>query len=155
MVALRPLTAEEFQRYLKPAIASYARMHQRAGKLPAKMALARARKDYRELLPKGVKSPHHHLYAIVHKGAAIGMTWFELRRKQGRRKAFIFDFQLKPSQRGKGFGRKSLRALEREARRLGAEEIGLHVFGQNLRARALYETSGYRYTSMHMSKALR
>ena len=155
MVALRPMSPEEFQRYLKPAIASYARMHRRAGKLTDKQATARAKRDYAQLLPKGVRSANQFLYALVRAGKAIGMTWFEIRRKQGKRKAFIFDFQLQPSQRGKGFGRQSLRALEREAKRLGAEEVGLHVFGHNQRARALYESSGYRYTSMHMSKPLR
>jgi GNAT superfamily N-acetyltransferase len=155
MVSLRPMRSEEFRRYLEPAIRGYARMHIRAGDIDPRKALARARADYAELLPKGVKSRGQFLYSILCEGKPIGMTWFELKRKHGKEKAFIFDFQVKPSERGKGLGRKALRALEREARRLGAQEVGLHVFGHNLRARALYETSGYRYTSMHMSKSLR
>ena len=154
MVALRPMSGEEFERYLEPAIRDYGRMHHRAG-ISLKRAMARARKDYAELLPKGLQSPGHFLYSFFHQGKAIGMAWFELQRKEGRKKAFIFDINLRPAQRGKGHGRKALRALEREAKRLGAQMIGLHVFGHNLRARALYETSGYRYTSMHMSKSLR
>ena len=149
------MSTEEFQRYLKPAIKGYARMHQRAGNLNAKSALARAQADYRQLLPKGLKTPGQFLYSIVAEGKAIGMSWFELKRKQGKRRAFIFDFQLKRSERGKGLGRKALRTLEREASRLGAQIVGLHVFARNQRARALYETSGYRYTSMHMGKSLR
>jgi ribosomal protein S18 acetylase RimI-like enzyme len=155
MIALRPMTPEEFQRYLEPAIASYARVHKRAGNLSDRQAMARARRDYRELLPKGVKSPRQFLHSILRDGKAIGMTWIEVRRKHGRKEAFIFDIKINPSQRGKGLGRKALRALERQAKRLGAQMIRLNVFGHNLRARALYETSGYRYTSMHMSKPLR
>jgi GNAT superfamily N-acetyltransferase len=155
MIALRPMSAEEFRRYLDPAIRSYARLHQRAGKLTWMRALARAKKDYAELLPRGLRSPRQFLYSILYEGRAIGMFWLEMRRKEGRKKAFIFDIQLKPSQRGKGFGRAALAALEGEAKRLGAREVGLHVFGHNVRARGLYETSGYRYTSMHMTKPLR
>jgi ribosomal protein S18 acetylase RimI-like enzyme len=154
MVSLRPMSSDEFRRYLGPAISSYGRMHHRAG-IPLRRAMARARKDYAQLLPKGLKSPGHFLYSFLHRDKAIGMAWFELQRKEGTKKAFIFDINLKPAERGKGLGRKALRALEREARRLGAQAIGLHVFGHNRRARALYESSGYRYTSMHMSKALR
>ena len=148
------MSTDEFRRYLEPAIRGYARAHQRAG-LSARRAIAHAKREYAELLPKGVESPRHFLYSILHEGKSVGMTWFELQRKAGKRKAFIFDFQIKPSARGKGFGRRALRALEREAKRVGAQRVGLHVFGYNLRARALYETSGYRYTSMHMSKSLR
>jgi ribosomal protein S18 acetylase RimI-like enzyme len=154
MVNLRPMSAEEFRRYLEPAIRSYGRMHHRAG-VSLRRAMARARKDYAELLPKGLQSPGHFLYSFLHRDQVIGMAWFELQRKEGKKKAFIFDINLKPAQRGKGLGREALRALEREARRVGAQAIGLHVFGHNLRARSLYESSGYRYTSMHMSKPLR
>ncbi len=149
------MSASEFQRYLRPAIEGYARLHQRAGKLTAKRALTIAKRDYAQLLPKGLGSPRQFLYSILNNGKPIGSLWFELKRKDGKKRAFIFDFKVDPSHRGKGFGRKALQALEREAKRLGAQVVGLHVFGQNLRARALYETSGYRYTSMHMSKSLR
>ena len=149
------MAEKEFRSYLEPAIRAYARMHQRAGGLTWRRALARARKDYAELLPRGLRSARQFLYSLVHESKPVGMTWFELRRKQGKRTAFIFDFQIARAQRGKGLGREALRALEGEARRLGAEEVGLHVFGSNLRARALYETSCYRYTGMHMRKPLR
>jgi ribosomal protein S18 acetylase RimI-like enzyme len=155
MIALRPMAESEFRSYLAPAIRGYARQHRTAGDVDPKKALARARADYDELLPHGLKTPGQFMYSIVHAGKAVGMLWFELKKKHGKRRAFIFDFQIMPSQRGKGFGRKALRALEREARRLGAQVVGLHVFGHNRAARALYETSGYRYTSMHMNKPLR
>ena len=149
------MSSEEFRRYLEPAIRGYARMHQRAAKLSWKKAMAVARRDYAQLLPKGLKSRAQFLYSILHEGRVIGRVWFELKRKDGSNRAFIYDIALNPSQRGKGLGRRALRAFEREAKRLGAQVAGLHVFGHNARARALYETSGYHYTSMHMSKSLR
>jgi len=48
----------------------------------------------------------------------------------------------------------AMAAIEQQARVLGAVAVELHVFGENLPARGLYEKCGYRYTSMHMSKDL-
>lgn len=155
-IALRPMTAPEFQRYLKPAIRGYAQMHIRAGDVEPKQALRRAKADYAELLPKGLASPGHHLYSITlaDDGKPIGIVWFELKQRQGKRKAFIFDFAINRAQRGKGFGSRSMSAIEQQAKLLGAVAVDLHVFGHNLAARGLYEKCGYRYTGMHMTKDL-
>ena len=156
LLALRPMTAVEFQRYLKPAIRDYAQMHIRAGDVDPKQALKRAQADYAQLLPKGIASPGHHLYAIrpTQGGKAIGMVWFELKQRHGKRKAFIFDFAINKAQRGRGFGAQAMRAIEQQAKVLGAVIVELHVFGENMAARGLYEKCGYRYTSMRMSKDL-
>jgi len=150
------MTAMEFQRYLKPAIRGYAQLHVRAGDVDPKQALKKAKADYAQLLPKGIASPGHHLYAITRAedGKPIGMAWFELKQRHGKRKAFIFDFAIDKAQRGKGFGAQAMSAIEQQARVLGAVVVELHVFGENLPARALYEKCGYRYTSMRMSKDL-
>ncbi|HYL88590.1 MAG TPA: GNAT family N-acetyltransferase [Burkholderiales bacterium] len=155
-IALRPMTPGEFQRYLKPAIRGYAQMHIRAGDVEPKQALRRAKADYAQLLPKGLATPGHHLYTITlaDNGKPIGMAWFELKQRHGKRKAFIFDFAINKAQRGKGFGGQSMSAIEQQAKVLGAVTVDLHVFGHNLAARGLYEKCGYRYTGMHMSKDL-
>ena len=131
------MTMIEFRRYLKLAVPAYARGHVRAGDVDPKKALAKAKAEYAELLPKGVATPGHHLYTIVlaENDKAIGMLWFDLKQRHGKRKAFIFDFRLEKAQRGKGLGRQALAALD-------------------VAARALYEKSGFRYSSMHMTKDL-
>jgi len=155
-IALRPMTPTEFRRYLKVAVPSYARAHIRAGDVDPKQALKRAKADYAELLPKGVATPGHHLHTIPFpdNGKAIGMLWFELKQRHGKRRAFIFDFSLDKAQRGKGLGTEAMAALEQQARILGALAVGLHVFGDNTAARALYEKCGYRYMGMQMTKDL-
>jgi GNAT superfamily N-acetyltransferase len=131
MVALRPMSAGEFQRYLKSAIPEYARAHVRAGDVDPKKALAKARAEYRGLLPKGVATRGQYLYAIIADAKAIGMLWFEVHRRHGRRKAYLFDIRLDKAQRGKGFGR------------------------HNLVARGLYESCGYECRHVNMTKELR
>jgi ribosomal protein S18 acetylase RimI-like enzyme len=156
LIALRPMSTGEFQRYLKPAIRGYAQMHIRAGDVEPKHALRRAKADYAGLLPKGLASPGHHLYTItlVEGGKRIGMVWFEIKQRHGKRKAFIFDFAIDKAQRGKGRGTQAMSVIEQQAKVLGALAVDLHVFGHNTAARGLYEKCGYRYMGMQMSKDL-
>jgi ribosomal protein S18 acetylase RimI-like enzyme len=47
-----------------------------------------------------------------------------------------------------------LAELENVAREKGVEKIGLHVFGHNAAARALYQKVGYIETNVNMSKKI-
>ena len=78
-------------------------MRRMSARRDPKYALKRAKADYAELLPKGIASPGHHLFTITlaDGGKPIGIAWFELRRRHGKRKAFIFDFAIDKAQRGK------------------------------------------------------
>ena len=64
MVLLVPMTALEFDRYLAPAIASYAEAHIKAGDCEPGDALALAQAEYASLLPQGLASPGQHLLSI-------------------------------------------------------------------------------------------
>ncbi len=48
-----------------------------------------------------------------------------------------------PAGRGRGLGRKLLLHAEARAKGLGAKSMSLHVFSNNQRARALYDSAGY------------
>ncbi len=56
--------------------------------------------------------------------------------------------------RGHGLGRELLRLLEAEVRAAGMSRVELNVFGDNERARHLYETSGYTEMARQMAKDL-
>ncbi|MEC5182355.1 ribosomal protein S18 acetylase RimI-like enzyme [Arthrobacter sp. CG_A4] len=66
----------------------------------------------------------------------------------------MFDVEIQPALRSKGFGRQAMILGEAEARRLGATSIGLNVFGYNANARKLYESLGYEATAIQMRKDL-
>ena len=72
----------------------------------------------------------------------------------GRRQAFIYDFRTLDEFHRQGYGTQAMIALEDEVRKLGIDTIGLHVFGHNHAARALYEKVGYEVTDVHMAKHL-
>lgn len=85
----------------------------------------------------------------------IGHVWVTLQRQHGSGGgAWIYDIEVEPEQRGKGFGRALLMAAEEETARHGISKIGLNVFGSNMIARSLYESAGYEVSSTQMTKKL-
>jgi ribosomal protein S18 acetylase RimI-like enzyme len=148
------MTQAQFQAYLDRAVPEYARAHIEAGDCDPGDALARAQADYVALLPAGLKSEDHHLLCIYAPDRAeeIGMVWFELRERDGRKSAFIYDFHIDEAQRGKGYGRETLALVDERLKALGARSVSLNVFGHNHRARALYEKHGFRVTGIGMRK---
>lgn len=148
------MTQSAFDAYLDRAVPEYAQAHIEAGDCEQDRAMEMARADYVALLPAGLKSEGQFLYSIHASGAMepIGMVWFELRERDGRKSAFIYDFHIDASQRGKGYGKETLARVDDLLRSMGARWVSLNVFGHNRRARALYEKHGFKVTSMGMRK---
>lgn len=86
--------------------------------------------------------------------AEVGILWLGMRVRDGRPHAFVLDIEVDTAERRKGYGRALMHAAEREARRLGADSIGLHVFGFNTGAIDLYEQLGYRRTEESLLREL-
>lgn len=68
--------------------------------------------------------------------------------------AWLYDITIDESERGRGYGRGAMVALEDEARALGHERIALNVWGGNDVARGLYRSLGWAEDSVHMRKRL-
>lgn len=88
-------------------------------------------------------------------GLRVGYAWLNLEpRIATTGEAWIYDIEVDPGLRGRGYGRRLLVVAEDEARRAGATHLGLNVFGTNAVTRSLCERSGYEVTTMQMRKAL-
>jgi GNAT superfamily N-acetyltransferase len=59
------------------------------------------------------------------------------------RDAFIDEFYLRESHRGKGWGKRALTFVEDQARSLGVRSIHLEVVRENTTAKEVYRKSGY------------
>jgi ribosomal protein S18 acetylase RimI-like enzyme len=148
------MTAGEFAAYRARSIKGYAAEHVRAGNWSPSQAEELAAKETDDLLPDGVDTPGMLLLAAETASAGlIGIVWVELKHRQTTG-AWIYDIEIIPDQRGRGYGRDLLRAAEREVEKLGVKSIALNVFGGNRAARHLYESSGYEITSLFMRKRL-
>jgi ribosomal protein S18 acetylase RimI-like enzyme len=155
MVRLVPMTEDELKVHLEKSIPEYAADNVAAGYWSEDEALERSRKAFQELLPQGVKTKNNYLFRIQveESGEKIGVLWMkhEIPRPQG----FIYDFVVDEQQRGKGYGRQAMLALEAVVKELGIESLALHVFTKNKVAKGLYESLGYEVTSQNMAKRLR
>ena len=67
---------------------------------------------------------------------------------------WLYDITIEADERGKGYGRGAMLALEEEVRTLGHESVTLNVWGGNAVARGLYRSLGYVEESVHMRKRL-
>jgi len=83
-------------------------------------------------------------------GEAVATLWLALRPRGGRTEGYIYDIEVREGFRGRGYGRATMLAGIEKARELGAEAVGLHVFGHNATARALYQSLGFRPTEPYV-----
>ncbi len=153
---LSPMTLAEYNAWLAESIPDYARDKVAAGQWEQADALARSRAEVEGLLPHGLATAGHHLWAIRERvnGASIGTLWVAEQQHGKRRVAYVFDFRIAAAHRRQGHARRAFLALEDQVRARDLDGISLHVFGHNGAARALYESLGYAATNITMFKPL-
>ncbi len=148
------MTSAEFAAFRAHAVREYAAAHVRAGHWAADTAERRAAQETAELLPQGLETPA--MLLLIGESDAdgvVGTAWVATAQPE-RVGAWLYDIEVVPEQRGKGYGRGLLAALERHLASFGVESLGLNVFGYNPVARELYDSSGYEVTSQNMAKTL-
>ncbi|GGL19723.1 GNAT family N-acetyltransferase [Deinococcus radiotolerans] len=84
----------------------------------------------------------------------MGVLWYALQQRSGATTAFIYEIEIHEPYRRRGYATQAFTLLEIDAAARGATRIGLHVFGHNAPARALYEKLGYHTTNVIMRKEL-
>lgn len=153
IVALRTMNAHEYAAWSAAQLVSYATEIAESGLLDPDAARARAEQQHAELLPEGLETPRMHLLRVVYEGEPVGVLWVGPAPRD-ETTAWIYDIEIDPAHRGRGFGRAAMIAAEQVARDAGWSGIGLNVFGPNVRARALYDSLGYAVTATSMRKPL-
>jgi ribosomal protein S18 acetylase RimI-like enzyme len=156
MVRLIPLLENELQSYLDKTIPNYAAENVKAGYWTEEEGLQKSRDSFDRLLPDGVNTKNQYLYKIHDTEAdqRVGIIWLNARVDAPHPSGFIYDIEIDEEQRGKGFGKQAMLAVEGKARELGLKSLGLHVFAHNAVAKGLYEKIGYEIKSHNMTKAL-
>ena len=155
MHILRPMTEPEYAAWLAALVPAYAADKVAVGRWSEEEAVEMARKEYGELLPKGLATENNHLLTIVDQSdQPVGSLWFGEGQRVGYKVAFVFDLIVKPEYRRLGHARRALLALEMEAAKRGLAGIALHVFGHNADGRALYAKLGYAPTNINLYKPI-
>ena len=156
MVRLVLMQENELQAYLDQAIPNYAADNIKAGYWSEEDGLQKSRDSFSKLLPDGMNTKDQYIYKVqdAETDQQVGIIWLNARIDMPQPAGFIYDIEIDEAQRGKGFGKQAMLAVEENARELGLKSIGLHVFSHNAIASGLYEKIGYKTRSMNMTKDL-
>jgi ribosomal protein S18 acetylase RimI-like enzyme len=156
VVQLVPMSQGEFDAFIEWSICDYVAEMVKAGIWDPVQAEEKCRQETRETLPQGSSTPDHYFYTIRddQTDMAVGVLWLGVLRKQVVPIAYINDLFIEEKHRRRGYATQAMLAAEEKARQLGFSGIGLHVFGHNKPAIALYQKLGYEATSIQMRKQL-
>jgi ribosomal protein S18 acetylase RimI-like enzyme len=155
MLHLRPMRADELPAFLELTGTFFAESLAESWGARVEEVDAKARADAVALLPHGVATDGHELLVAEDEdGDVVAHAWLGRSERDGRAAAFLFDLHVAEGQRGRGHGREVLELVERRARELGYDRIGLNVFPQNRPALALYRSAGYREVALFLGKRL-
>lgn len=141
---LAPMSERRFARFVAASEAGFAQELAASGRMTAEQAAKESHRQMQKELPEGLATPSQKIYVATVDGAEVGILWMGIRHRDGRDHAFILNVEVDAAQQRRGYGRAIMQAAEVEAREIGINSIGLHVFGANHAAIALYEQLGYR-----------
>jgi ribosomal protein S18 acetylase RimI-like enzyme len=153
---VREMTRAEFDEWRDGVIRAFADEQVAAGNWASAEAVELAVKANDALLPDGFATAGMvFLRATLLDGRPVGALWLGLTHPRSTPDcAFIYDVEIDQEHRGVGYGRALLAAAEDVVRCRGVGALELNVFGDNIRAIRLYESSGYRVVTQQMRKVL-
>lgn len=140
-LVLHPMTAEEFDVWSAGEVEGYAQELASTGLSP-EQALERSRTQMGELIPAGLESPGMEFFVARVGDEVVGDLWLNTDETM----AFIYNIEVRPEQRRRGYGSAIMNAAAVRCRDAGHPYLGLNVFAHNPNARALYDKLGYRVT---------
>ncbi len=149
-VQLRPLRDDEFAAWDDAHRRQYARGLVEHARLTTAEAEAKVAHDIPAVLPQGLQTDGARIWAVEVAGRRVGTVFIGIRDGS----AWLYDITIEAEERGRGYGRAAMLALDEEVRTLGFDRVSLNVWGGNEVARRLYRSLGYSEDSVHMSKPL-
>ena len=154
-VYLKQMNKKVFESFYEESIVDYANEHVKSGDWEAEGSTERARSEFENLLPEGLDTSTQYLLSAIYNNVEIGYVWLHIYDGKDQKKCFIYDINIKDAYRGQGLGTKTMRSIEEYCEDTDVETIGLHVFGHNKRAVALYNKMGFETTNYRMEKKLK
>ncbi|MFK8050820.1 MAG: GNAT family N-acetyltransferase [Halioglobus sp.] len=155
-VLLKAMNEESFSDYIQIAIPVYAKSNVDSGRWEESQSLALSKSVHASLLPDGNLTKDNYLFNIVDGGSDVklGHIWVKIEDHSGNLSGFIYDLEIYPAFRRRGYAKLALGILEELVAGLGATSLRLHVFNQNSAAIDLYNSLGYQTVSHNMQKQI-
>ena len=108
---IRPLREDEYDGFIACGMAFYVDDMVRAG-IDRDVAQAKADTDLPHLLPEGLATPNHYLYAIEDDGRFAGYLWLCDRDGELGHSLFVYAVEVDEESRGRGLGRAAMQFAE-------------------------------------------
>src|SRR4051812_6084902 len=107
MNILVPMTETGLSRYRGEAGIDYAKEKVGAGRWPEEGALARSEESHARLLPQGLATPGHLLFAIRDEavGVDVGVLWLAITESPSGRSGYVYDVVVAPEHHRRGHAR--------------------------------------------------
>ncbi|MFD1887522.1 GNAT family N-acetyltransferase [Paenibacillus wenxiniae] len=156
MLELIPMNTEQFMKFREQSMHDFAAEKVAAGEWAESDALQKSIQSFATYLPKGLETEGAFIYNVhdTESHADVGYLWVQVNDTPRGKFAFIYDILIGDQHQNKGYGTKTMLALEQAMKEQGVQRIDLHVFGHNDRALHVYKKVGYEITDYHMSKTL-
>jgi len=155
MLTLQPMSEESYAQFKVRSIEDFTHSKIQEEGTPEEDAIRLANEAFEKQLPQGTQSEDQFLFDVLDTDSnRVGWLWFAKKTQHEKTYAWLYNIIVEVEHRGKGYGKQMMQLLEAEAKRQNLQSIGLHVFGSNQKARALYEGQGYQPTNLVMYKEL-
>ena len=152
-VTLQPMSPEEISPWLEQSKADHIADRVDTGEDP-ETAESITDAIAERLFPGGVPAAGQYVFLVTEDALPVGSVWIGAGYEGPPDVWFLWSIEIDVAARGHGLGRHAVRLAEEFARKSGATKLELNVFGNNSVARSLYESLGYRITTIQMSKLL-
>jgi len=147
-IELVAINDEQFAERIPRAKAAYAE-HLRGTGMPADRAAAKSEEDHARLLPDGRPRSGDQLLTVMVDGSPGGLVWLGP-RDENPDAWWVWQIEVDEALRGRGVGRAAMVQVQEVARASGAQSLSLNVFGDNVAARRLYDSPGFRTTTLQV-----
>lgn len=156
MIHLIPMTEDEFTNVREHMVTALAEDNIEGDVWRADNALQKSRDAIQRMLPDGLGTRNTFIFALQEPSLSevVGFIYLMIEGEDSLPFVHISYLEIYEPYRRKGYGAQTLQAVEAKVREMGIANIGLHVFGYNAGARALYEKMGYQVGGLYMRKKL-
>jgi len=138
MMELKKMCKKEYKKFIKKSMKKYEKELFKSGFYKKKDALKSAKKTY--TLEKGFKNTKFSFYTLYNdKDKKVGRLWLA----KEKRLLFISEIYIRKKYRHQGYGKDLMLEIEKIAKKLKVNRIGLSVFEHNAIAKSLYTQSGF------------
>jgi ribosomal protein S18 acetylase RimI-like enzyme len=148
------MASSRYEAWMLACIRAYAESNVESGRWDASGAIEKSEREHLGSLPEGLATPDHFVFELFVDSSYLGYLWVYADVTTAVHSAYIYDIEIVAEQRGKGFGKQTMLALEAWCKARNLKHIGLNVFAFNEAAIELYRGLGYETTNFRMQKEL-